>query len=155
LKEGQSLYKISKAIQNTLVAFVMASSIMAWYTKIPYAWLHIEVFHIPVLWMLLFVASMFVANDVRTSFQKVLWFQKREDPLPIWQVGIGMIFYFAQIAFVEQFMREWMHATLGGMPLYIVISFINAFLCTVIYQEIFYVKKKELPVASETQNKEM
>lgn len=138
------------AIQNSLIAFIMASSITAWYDKIQLSWLHVELFHIPVMWAVLFIFSLFVANDVRASFQKVLWYNKRPDKLPIWQVGIGMLFYFAQVSFVEIFMRSLMAPTLDGMPLYLVISFLNAFLLTVIFQEIFYVKKPQLETNADT-----
>ena len=58
--------------------------------------------------------------------------------------GIGMLFYFSQVSFVEIFMRPLMIPSLDGMPLYLVISFLNAFLLTVIYQEIFYDKKQQV-----------
>ena len=121
----------------------MASSVTAWYYTIPLDWLHISLFNIPVMWIVLFIFSLFVATDVRYAFQKVLWYNKRPDKLPIWQVGIGMLFYFAQVGFVEIFMRSLMAPTLDGMPLYLVISFLNAFLLTVIFQEIFYDKKQQ------------
>ena len=54
-----------------------------------------------------------------------------------------MLFYFTQVGFVEIFMRALMVPSLDGMPLYLVISFLNAFLMTVIYQEIFYDNKEQ------------
>ena len=141
---------INIAIQNILIAFIMASSVTAWYHKIPLDWLHINIFNIPIMWIVLFIFSLFVAGDVRYAFQKVLWYNKRPDKLPIWQVGIGMLFYFAQVSFVEIFMRSLMVPTLDGMPLYLVISFLNAFLLTVIFQEIFYVKKPQLETNADT-----
>ncbi len=141
---------INIAIQNILIAFIMASSVTAWYDKIQLSWLHVELIHIPVMWAILFIFSLFVAGDVRYAFQKVLWYNKRPDKLPIWQVGIGMLFYFAQVGFVEIFMRSLMAPALDGMPLYLVISFLNAFLLTVIFQEIFYVKKPQLETNADT-----
>ena len=142
--------KVNIAIQNTLIAFIMASSVTAWYHNSPLDWLQICIFNIPVMWIVLFIFSFFVANDVRYAFQKVLWYEKRSDKLPIWQVGIGMLFYFTQVSIVEIFMRPLMEPTLDGMPLYLVISFLNAFLLTVIYQEIFYVKKQQVDTETNT-----
>jgi len=142
--------RINIAIQNTLIAFIMASSVTAWYHNFPLDWLQIRVFNIPVMWIVLFILSLFVANDVRYAFQKVLWYDKRSDKLPIWQVGIGMLFYFTQVSIVEIFMRPLMEPSLDGMPLYLVISFLNAFLLTVIYQEIFYVKKQQVEAETNT-----
>ena len=95
----------NKIIQDVLIAFVMATSVTALYSKIQLNWLHLSLFNIPLLFIVLFIFSFFIASDVRRSFQKVLFFDKREDPLPIWQVGIGMIFYFSQVGFVEVFMQ--------------------------------------------------
>lgn len=142
--------KINIAIQNTLIAFIMASSVTAWYHNFPLDWLQIRVFNIPVMWIVLFIFCLFVANDIRYAFQKVLWYDKRSDKLPIWQVGIGMLFYFTQVSIVEIFMRPLMEPSLDGMPLYLVISFLNAFLLTVIYQEIFYVKKQQVETETNT-----
>lgn len=138
------MQKINLAIQNTLISFIMASSVTAWYLNIPLDWLHFKVFQIPLLWAILFIVGLFVASDVRVAFKKVLWYEKRSDRLPIWQVGIGTIFYFAQVSLVEIFIPSLMVPTLDGMPLYLVISFLNAFLMTVIYQEIFYDKKEQM-----------
>ena len=129
---------MSKGIQNVLVAFAMACSVTAWFVMANFSFMTIEVFHVPVVWIALFIVCMTVAEDVRNAFKKVLWFEKRPDKRPIWQVGIGMIFFFTQIGFVEMFTRGLMHYNLGGMPLYVIFSFMNAFLLTVIYQEIFY-----------------
>ena len=115
---------------------------MSLYTAFEVEVLKMEVLHIPVLFIVFYIASLCVANDVRHAFQKVLWYHKREDKLPIWQVGMGMLFFFSQIGLVEVFMRQLMTYKLDGMPLYFIFAFLNAFLCTVIYQEIFYVKKE-------------
>ena len=105
--------------------------------------MNIEIFTVPVFFIVVFGLCLVIAEDVRNSFKKVLWFEKRKDKRPIWQVGIGMIFFFAQIGFVETFARGLMPFDLGGMPLYIVFSFMNAFLLTVIYEEIFYVEEEK------------
>lgn len=120
----------------------MATSVSAWFTQADFSIMNIELFTIPVFFLIIYALCLVIAEDVRDSFKKVLWFDKRKDKRPIWQVGVGMIFFFAQIGFVETFARELMPFNLGGMPLYIVFSFMNAFLLTVIYEEIFYVEEK-------------
>ena len=134
---------MSRRIQNSLIAFIMAASVTVMFAQTSMNFMKTEIFHIPVLFIIIFTLSLFVAEDVRNSFKKVLWFEKREDKLPIWQVGIGMIFFFTQIGFVELFTRGLMHYNLGGMPLYVIFSFMNAFLLTVIYQEVFYQDSKK------------
>lgn len=104
-----------------------------------------EIVHVPVVWGILLIASLIVAEDVRNSFKKVLWYNKRPDKRPIWQVGVGMILFFAQVGIVETFARGWMDANIGGMPLYLIFSFMNAFLATVIFEEIFYVEEVREP----------
>lgn len=136
------MQRLNLSIQNVLIAFIMACSITALYSQIEITWLHVDLFHIPVFFAVFFVVCLFIANDVRQSFQKVLWYHKRKDKLPIWQVGIGMLFFFSQVGFVELFVRDLMIYKLDGMPLYLVFSFLNAFLATVIFQEIFYIDKK-------------
>ncbi len=131
---------MSKIIQNVLLSFAMAASVSAWFTQADFSIMKIELFTIPVFFLIVYALCLVIAEDVRNSFKKVLWFDKRKDKRPIWQVGVGMIFFFAQIGFVETFARELMPFHLGGMPLYIVFSFMNAFLLTVIYEEIFYVE---------------
>lgn len=136
---------ISKWIQNSLLAFTMASSISAWFVMAQFVIMDFKILTIPVVWIVLYILSLCIAEDVRNSFKKVLWFEKRKDKRPIWQVGIGMILFFAQVSFVETFARSWMIPNLEGMPLYFIFSFMNAFLLTVIYEEIFYVEEtKEL-----------
>ena len=132
---------MSKIIQNVLLSFAMAASVNAWFIQADFSIMNIELFNIPVFFLFVYVLCLIIAEDVRNSFKKVLWFEKRKDKRPIWQVGVGMIFFFAQIGFVETFARELMPFNLGGMPLYIVFSFMNAFLLTVIYEEIFYVEE--------------
>ena len=132
---------LSKIIQNVLLSFAMAASVSAWFTQAGFSIMNIELFTIPVFFLIVYALCLVIAEDVRNSFKKVLWFDKRKDKRPIWQVGIGMIFFIAQIGFVETFARELMPFNLDGMPLYIVFSFMNAFLLTVIYEEIFYVEE--------------
>ncbi|AWE08309.1 DNA polymerase I [Lysinibacillus sp. 2017] len=133
---------MSRKIQNSLIAFIMATSVSALFVQSNIEFMKTEIFHIPVLFIVILGVSLFIAEDVRDSFKKVLWFDKREDKRPIWQVGIGSIFFFTQIGFVEVFARHLMHFNLGGMPLYCVFAFMNAFLLTVIYEEIFYEEEK-------------
>ena len=132
---------LSKIIQNVLLSFAMAASVNAWFIQADFSIMNIELFNIPVFFLFVYALCLIIAEDVRNSFKKVLWFEKRKDKRPIWQVGIGMIFFFAQIGFVETFARQLMPFHLDGMPLYIVFSFMNAFLLTVIYEEIFYVEE--------------
>ena len=120
----------------------MATSVTALFYQSNFSFMKVEIFHIPVLFIAILLLSAFIAEDVRNSFKKVLWFEKRKDKRPIWQVGIGMIFYFAQIGFVEVFARGLMSYDLGGMPMYVIIPFLNAFLLTVIFEEIFYEEKR-------------
>ncbi|WP_253896103.1 DNA polymerase I [Solibacillus sp. R5-41] len=134
---------LSKWIQNTLLAFIIATSVTALFQGTSFTWINASIFHIPVLFIVILFAGFIIAEDVRNSFKKVLWFEKRKDKRPIWQVGIGMIFYFTQIGFVEVFARSLMQYDLGGMPLYFVIPFLNAFLLTVIFEEIFYREEKD------------
>lgn len=141
---------LSKIIQNVMIAFIMATSVTSLYNKIQIEWIHVQLFNIPIFFLALFILCLFIASDVRNSFKKVLWYEKRKDKLPIWQVGIGMLFYFTQVGFVETFARNLMNASLDGMPLYLIISFLNAFLITVIYQEIFYVERKQLSSSSQS-----
>ena len=119
----------------------MAASVSAWFTQADFSIMKIKLFTIPVFFLIVYALCLVIAEDVRNSFKKVLWFDKRKDKRPIWQVGVGMIFFFAQIGFVETFARELMPFNLDGMPLYIVFSFMNAFLLTVIFEEIFYVEE--------------
>ena len=133
---------MSKKIQNSLLAFIMATSVTALFYQSNLNFMKVEIFHIPILFIVILLLSAFIAEDVRNSFKKVLWFEKREDKRPIWQVGVGMIFYFSQIGFVEVFARGLMPYDLGGMPMYIIIPFLNAFLLTVIFEEIFYKEEK-------------
>ncbi|QCR33224.1 DNA polymerase I [Lysinibacillus sp. SGAir0095] len=134
------LHKVNQMIQNILLAFIMSCSITSIFKATPYEWLKVEVIHIPVLFIVMLGLSLLIVEDVRNSFKKVLRFEKRQDKRPIWQVGVGMIFYFTQVGFVEVFARNLMVHDLGGMPLYLVFAFMNAFLLTVIYEEIFYPK---------------
>lgn len=133
---------MSKLIQNILLAFIIATSVTALFQSTNFTWMKASIYHIPLLFIVLLFVGIFIAEDVRNSFKKVLWFEKRKDKRPIWQVGVGMIFYFAQVGFVEVFARQLMHFNLGGMPLYLVFSFLNAFLLTVIFEEIFYKEKR-------------
>lgn len=134
------LQTFNKYFQNCLVAIMMACSVTALFSSTSFTWLKIEIFHIPLLFIFIFLLSLFISEEVRNSFKKVLKFDKRKDKRPIWQVGVGMIFFFVQVGLVEVFFRPLMGYDLGGMPLYIVFAFMNAFLATVIYEEIFYEK---------------
>ncbi|KGR91430.1 DNA polymerase I [Ureibacillus massiliensis 4400831 = CIP 108448 = CCUG 49529] len=139
---GFLLQTFNKYFQNCLVAIMMACSVTALFSSTSFTWLKIEIFHIPILFIFILSLSLFISEEVRNSFKKVLKFDKREDKRPIWQVGVGMIFFFVQVGLIEVFFRSLMGYDLGGMPLYIVFAFMNAFLATVIYEEIFYEKNE-------------
>lgn len=57
-------------------------------------------------------------------------------------MGIGFIFFLAQIGVVMVFSAGLTQLKLGGMPLFFVIAFMNAFMMTVIYEEIFFRKER-------------
>ena len=90
----------------------------------------------------MFLVSLIIAEDVRKIFKKIFLYEKRKVKRPLWQVGIGFIFFLAQIGTVMVFNTELTHPQLGGMPLFLVFAFMNAFILTVIYEEIFYRKEK-------------
>nr|WP_232337036.1 DNA polymerase I [Lysinibacillus timonensis] len=129
---------MNKYFQNCLIAIMMACSVTALFSSTSFSWAKVEILQIPVLFIITLVVSLFISEDVRNSFKKVCKFEKRDDKRPIWEVGIGMIFFFVQVGLVEVFFRSFMELNLGGMPLYIIFSFMNAFLATVIYEEFVY-----------------
>lgn len=129
---------LNRWIQNILVACIMASSMTALLSPITFFDVKIEVSYIPIIFTIMFCITILIAEDVRNSFKKVFKFEQRKEKRPIWQVGVGMLFYFAQIGIVEVFFRSFMGYELGGMPLYLVIAFLNAFLATVIYEEVAF-----------------
>lgn len=135
---------INKWIQNVLLAFIMSCSMTALFSSTPYFWMKLNIFHIPIVFIVVFCLTIGIAEDVRNSFKKVFKFEKRKDKRPIWEVGVGMIFFFSQVGFVEVFGRHLMGYELGGMPLYFVFAFMNAFLLTVIYEELFYPKHSKI-----------
>lgn len=139
------MQRLNQWIQNLLLACIMSCSMTGLYSSTPYAFLNIKLFQIPVLFIIIFILSIFVAEDLRNSFKKVFRYEQRENKRSIWQVGVGMIFYFTQVGIVEVFFRPWMEPELGEMPLYLVIAFLNAFLLTIIYEEIFYEEKINQP----------
>lgn len=134
------MIQLNKWIQNIFVAFIMSCSVTALFQSTSYFISKVELFNMPIIFIVIFILSMIVAEDVRDSFKKVLKFQQRNNHRELWQVGIGMIFFFAQVGAVEVFFRVLMKYQLEGMPLYFIFSFLNAFLFTIIYEEIFYKK---------------
>lgn len=136
--------KIEYIFRHGLIAFIMATSITALMQGAKFSFAYATILGIPVFFIVTFVLSAWIAVDVRLSLQKVFWYEKRNDKRPIWQVGIGMLFFFAQVGLIEVFWRGLMSFQLGGMPLYIVFSFMNAFLLTVIYEELFYKEERTL-----------
>lgn len=138
------LQMTNRWIQNVLVAFIMACSVTALFLSTSFSFVKIEIVHVPIMLIIMFCLAIIIAEDVRNSFKKVFKFEKRKDKRPIWQVGVGMIFYLTQVGLVEIFFRSLMTPNLGGMPLYLVFAFMNAFLLTVIYEEIFYKKERNI-----------
>lgn len=125
-------------VRNVLVAFMMASSLTALFNGTSFAFMEAKVFGIPLFFIGAFIVNLVIASDIRLAVYKLFRYDKRPDPRALWQVGIGALFFTVQLGFVEVFMRSWMAPELGGMPLYIVLSFMNAFLATVVYEELFY-----------------
>ncbi|KOS64790.1 MULTISPECIES: hypothetical protein [Lysinibacillus] len=133
---------ISKWLQNLGIACSIASLFTLFFRLSDFAWITKSVYHIPVFFMILFLLGLVIAEDVRKIFKKIFWYEKRKVKRPIWQVGIGFIFFLAQIGTVMVFSTELTQPQLGGMPLFLVFAFMNAFILTVIYEEIFYRKEK-------------
>lgn len=134
--------QISKWLQNLGIACSIASLFTLFFRLSDFAWITKSVYHIPVFFVILFLLSLVIAEDVRKIFKKIFWYEKRKVKRPIWQVGIGFIFFLAQISVVMVFDTELTHPKLGGMPMFLVFAFMNAFILTVIYEEIFYRKEK-------------
>lgn len=131
-------FQISTWLQNLGIACSIASLFTLFFRLSDFEWLTKSVYHIPVFFVTLFLLSLIIAEDVRKIFKRIFWYEKRKVKRPIWQVGIGFIFFLAQISTVMVFSKELTQPQLGGMPLFLVFAFMNAFILTVIYEEIFY-----------------
>lgn len=134
--------QISTWLQNLGIACSMASFFTLFFRLTDYDWVTMNVFNIPIFFVVVFLLGLVIAEDVRKVFKKLFWYEKRKEQRPIWQVGIGFIFFLAQIGVVMVFSAELTQPKLGGMPLFLVFAFMNAFIMTVIYEEIFYCKDK-------------
>ena len=134
--------QISTWLQNLGIACSIASFFTLLFRLTEFEWVTKSVYHIPVFFVVVFLLGLALAEDVRKVFKKIFWYEKRKDQRPIWQVGIGLIFFLAQIGIVMVFSTELTQPELGGMPLFLVFAFMNAFIMTVIYEEIFYRKDK-------------
>ena len=134
--------QISKWLQNLGIACSIASLFTLFFRLSDFAWITKSVYHIPVFFVILFLLGLVIAEDVRKIFKRIFLYEKRKVKRPIWQVGIGFIIFLAQIGTVMVFNTELTHPQLGGMPLFLVFAFMNAFILTVIYEEIFYRKEK-------------
>ena len=134
--------QISTWLQNLGIACSIASFFTLFFRLTEFEWVTKSVYHIPVFFVVVFLLGLALAEDVRKVFKKIFWYEKRKDQRPIWQVGIGLIFFLAQIGIVMVFSTELTQPELGGMPLFLVFAFMNAFIMTVIYEEIFYRKDK-------------
>ncbi|MFA1739059.1 DNA polymerase I [Lysinibacillus fusiformis] len=130
--------RISIWLQNLGIACSIASLLTLFFRLSDFAWMTKSVYHIPVFFVSIFLVSIIIANDVRNLFKKLFWYEKRKIKRPIWQVGIGFIFFLAQISVVMVFSKELTQPQLGGMPLFLVFGFMNAFILTIIYEEIFH-----------------
>ncbi len=130
--------RISTWLQNLGIACSIASLLTLFFRLSDFAWMTKSVYHIPVFFVSIFLVSIIIANDVRNLFKKLFWYEKRKVKRPIWQVGIGFIFFLAQISVVMVFSKELTQPQLGGMPLFLVFGFMNAFILTIIYEEIFH-----------------
>ncbi len=132
--------QISTWLQNLGIACSMASLFTLFFRITDFAWVTKSVYYIPVFFVVLVLLGLVIAEDVRKAFKKMFWYEKRKVQRPIWQVGVGFIFFMAQIGTVMVFSSELTQPELGGMPLFLVIAFMNAFIMTVIYEEIFFRK---------------
>ncbi|MET4560877.1 membrane protease YdiL (CAAX protease family) [Lysinibacillus parviboronicapiens] len=132
--------QISTWLQNLGIACSMASLFTLFFRITDFAWVTKSVYYIPVFFVVLVLLGLVIAEDVRKAFKKIFWYEKRKVQRPIWQVGVGFIFFMAQIGTVMVFSSELTQPELGGMPLFLVIAFMNAFIMTVIYEEIFFRK---------------
>lgn len=130
--------QISTWLQNLGIASSIASLFTLFFRLSDFEWITKSVYHIPVFFVILFLVSLIIAEDVRKICKKIFWYEKRKVKRPIWQVGIGFIFFLAQISMVMVFGKELTQPQLGGMPLFLVLAFMNAFILTIIYEEIFY-----------------
>lgn len=130
--------RISTWLQNLGIACSIASLLTLFFRLSEFSWMTRTVYHIPVFFVSIFLVSIVIAEDVRNLFKKLFWYEKRKVQRPIWQVGIGFIFFLTQISTVMVFGQELTQPQLGGMPLFLVFAFMNAFILTVIYEEIFY-----------------
>ncbi|MBS7345867.1 MAG: DNA polymerase I [Caryophanon sp.] len=129
---------VEKYVRHVLIAFVMASSLTALFNGAHFEWMSVQVFGVSLFFIGAFAVNLLIADEVLRICVHVFRYEKRPDPRALWQVGIGALLFTVQLGFVEVFMRAWMAPELGGMPLYIVFSFMNAFLATVMYEELFY-----------------
>ena len=134
--------QISKWLQNLGIACSIASLLTLFFRLSDFSWVTKSVYHIPVFFVCIFLLSIIIAEDVRNLFKKLFWYEKRKVKRPIWQVGIGFIFFLAQIGMVMVFSTELTHIKLGGMPIFFVFAFMNAFIMTVIYEELFNRKER-------------
>ncbi|MFJ7980779.1 DNA polymerase I [Lysinibacillus xylanilyticus] len=134
--------QINKGLQNLGIACIVASLFTLFFRLSDFTWITKSVYHIPVFFVILFLLGLIIAEDVREIFKRIFLYEKRKVKRPLWQVGIGFIFFLAQIGTVMVFNTELTHPQLGGMPLFLVFAFMNAFILTVIYEEIFYRKEK-------------
>lgn len=134
--------QISTWLQNLGIACSIASFFTLLFRLTEFGWVTKNVFNIPVFFVVLFLLGLIIAEDIRKIFKKMFWYDKRKEQRPIWQVGIGFIFFLAQIGVVMVFCTDITKLELGGMPLFLVVAFMNAFIMTVIYEEIFYRNEK-------------
>ncbi|GLC88321.1 DNA polymerase I [Lysinibacillus piscis] len=129
--------RMSIWLQNIGIACSISSFITFLFRLSDFAWLTTTIYHIPIFFSIIFLASLLIAEDVRKACKKLFFYEKRQDKRPIWQVGIGAIIFVAQIGIVLVFYTKMTQFQLGGMPLFLVFAFMNAFLATVIYEEVF------------------
>ena len=129
-------------LQNIGIACSVASFFTIFFRHTAFEWMTGSVFHIPVFFVVLFLAGLVIAEDLRNIFKKIFWYEKREEKRPIWQVGIGFIFFLAQIGLVMVFLEELTQPKLGGMPIFIVVAFMNSFILTALYEELLYRQDK-------------
>ena len=90
------------------------------------------------IFVCIFLISIIIADDVRNLLRNYFGMKKKGQAsyLASWN---WLNLLLAQISTVMVFNQELTYPQLGGMPLFLVFAFMNAFILTVIYEEVFIV----------------
>ena len=71
--------QISTWLQNLGIACSMASFFTLFFRLTEFDWMAKSVFNIPVLFVVVFLLGLVIAEDIRKAFKKVFWYEKRKD----------------------------------------------------------------------------